>query len=230
MPQIQFIHIRWVFQLWRRDKFPQCMLYSSRCSSWTRFLTCPLWCFDRCLVRRCRKLWFSRSCSPSLAVDFPFVLQRLIPMVQTVQQIIETPQLQFVFLGGRSLLFGSCRFSGAAVETTLALPTVAVQPQVLCGSENCGDSAVAVHLWSSIFPVVVQRPIPMVFLLLLNTVIDVPVAQFVQFRASCIAPCIWQSLVQCSVFAFGAQDYGLFWRSLQECFPYATLIGSTADT
>ena len=72
MPHIQFIHRRLVFQLWRRDKYPQCMLYSSRCSSWTRFLTCPLWCFDRCCVRWCRKLWFSRSCSPSLVVDIPF--------------------------------------------------------------------------------------------------------------------------------------------------------------
>ena len=39
--------------------------------------------------------WF-RSCSSSLAVDFPFVQQRLIPTVQTVQEIIELPQLQFV--------------------------------------------------------------------------------------------------------------------------------------
>ena len=66
------------------------------------------------------------------------------------------------------------------------------------------------------FPVVVQRPFPMTTetsLLLLNTVIDVPVAQFVQVRASSIAPCIWQSLVRCSVFAFGVQDYGIFWET-----------------
>ena len=36
-------------------------------------------------------------------------------------------------------------------------------------------------------------------LLLLNTVI----------RASSIAPCIWQTCVRCSVFAFGVQDYGI---------------------
>ena len=71
MPQIQFIYRRLVFQLWRRDKYPQCMLHSSRCSSWTRFLACPVCCFDKCLVRWCRKLWSSRSCSPSLAVDIP---------------------------------------------------------------------------------------------------------------------------------------------------------------
>ena len=30
-------------------------------------------------------------------------------------------------------------------------------------------------------------------------------------RTSSIAPCIWQSLVRCSVFAFGVQVSGLFW-------------------
>ena len=48
-------------------------------------------------------------------------------------------------------------------------------------------------------------------LLLLNTVIDVPVAQFVLVSTSSVASCIWQSLVRCSVFAFGVQDYGIFW-------------------
>ena len=65
------------------------------------------------------------------------------------------------------------------------------------------------------FPVVVQRPFPMSTetpLLLLNTVIDVPVAQVVQVRTSSVAPCIWQSLVRCSVFAFGVQEYGNFWE------------------
>ena len=50
-------------------------------------------------------------------------------------------------------------------------------------------------------------------LLLLNTVIDVPVAQFLQVRTSFIVPCIWQSLVRCLVFACGVQDYGLFWET-----------------
>ena len=31
-------------------------------------------------------------------------------------------------------------------------------------------------------------------------------------RASSIAPCIWQSCVRCSVFAFGVQDYGISWE------------------
>ena len=64
------------------------------------------------------------------------------------------------------------------------------------------------------FLVVVQRPFPKTtetLLLLLNTVIDVPVAQFVQVRAFSIAPCVWQSRVRCSVFACGVQDYGMFW-------------------
>ena len=40
-------------------------------SSWTRFLTCPLWYYDRCFVRWCRKLWLFRSCISSTVVDFP---------------------------------------------------------------------------------------------------------------------------------------------------------------
>ena len=60
--------------------------------------------------------------------------------------------------------------------------------------------------------------------------IDVPVAQFVQFRTSSFAPCIWESLVQCSVFACGVQDYGFFWEITSGLFPYATLLGSTVDT
>ena len=54
-------------------------------------------------------------------------------------------------------------------------------------------------------------------LLLLNTVI----------RASSIAPCIWQSCVRCSVFAFGVQDYGIFWE-----IPglFRIQLGSTVDT
>ena len=132
MPQIQFIHRRLVFQLWRRDKYPQ---YSSRCSSWRWFLTCPLWRFDRCLVRWCRKLWFSRSCTPSsLAVDFPFALQRLNPMFQTVQQIIETPQLQYV--ARWSIPVWVVQILRCRRGEDARAPTVAVHPQVLCGS-NC---------------------------------------------------------------------------------------------
>ena len=116
-----------------------------------RFLTCPLWCFDKCMVRWCRKLWFSRSCSPSLAVDFSFALQRL-SMVQTVQQIIETPQSQFVFLVVDPCCAGRAdssvppwrrrsRFHSCSSTTGSGVQTVG----------NCGKSAVAVHRWSSIF-------------------------------------------------------------------------------
>ena len=47
---------------------------------------------------------------------------------------------------------------------------------------------------------------------LLDTVIDVPVAQVVQVSTSSVAPCIWQSLVRCSVFACGVQDGGYSWE------------------
>ena len=97
VPQIQFIYIRLVFQLGRRDRYQQCMPSSSRCSFWTWFLTCPLWCFDRCVFRWCSKLWLFRSCISSTVVDIPFVPQRQIPMVQTIQQTTDTPQLLFVF-------------------------------------------------------------------------------------------------------------------------------------
>ena len=61
---------------------------------------CPLLSCLMLLVRQRRKLWSFRSCSPSKAVDIPFVTQKLIPTVQTIQQIIEILHLLFV-LGGR---------------------------------------------------------------------------------------------------------------------------------
>ena len=51
---------------------------------------------DSCVVRWCRKLWLSCSCSSSKVVDIPFVPQRQITNVQTSQQITEIPQLQYV--------------------------------------------------------------------------------------------------------------------------------------
>ena len=42
-------------------------------------------------------------------------------MVQTIQRIIETPQLPLVFRWSMSLLFWLCRFPGAAVEKTVFL-------------------------------------------------------------------------------------------------------------
>ena len=96
MPQIQFIHRRLFFQLRRRDRYPQCIRSCSLCSSWTRFLTCPLRYFERCFVRWCRKLWLSRSCRPSKVVDIPFVPQRQILMVHTILQTTQFPQLLYV--------------------------------------------------------------------------------------------------------------------------------------
>ena len=55
-------------------------------------------CRDRCVVLWYRKLWSFRSCSSSLAVDFPFVPQKLIPMVQSAQQIMEIPQLLLILV------------------------------------------------------------------------------------------------------------------------------------
>ena len=43
-------------------------------------------------------------------------------MVQTIEQITEVLQLLFDFRWSMSLLYGSCSFSCAAVETFLALP------------------------------------------------------------------------------------------------------------
>ena len=36
-------------------------------------MTCPMWYYDRCFGQLCRKLWLSRSCSPSKVVDTPFL-------------------------------------------------------------------------------------------------------------------------------------------------------------
>ena len=66
------------------------------CSSWTR-LSCLLCATTGALVTGCRKLRIFRSCSSSsMVVDFLVVVHRSIPMVLTVQQTIETPQLQFL--------------------------------------------------------------------------------------------------------------------------------------
>ena len=62
------------------------------------------------------------SCSSSKAVDIPFVPQKQIHMVQTVQRSVEIPQLPLVFRWSMPLLYGSCSFSCAAVEMFLAFP------------------------------------------------------------------------------------------------------------
>ena len=45
-----------------------------------------------------RKLWSFRSCSSSFAVDIPFVPQKLIPIVQSAQQIMEILQLLLILV------------------------------------------------------------------------------------------------------------------------------------
>ena len=68
MPQIQFIHRRLVFLLWRRDKYPQYMLY----------LICPLWCFDRCFGSMVQKTVVFPQLQFITVVDTPFVAKMLI--------------------------------------------------------------------------------------------------------------------------------------------------------
>ena len=72
---------------------------------------------------------------------------------------------------------------GSTVDTCLRQFTEAFMVQT---AENCGVSAVAVPSWSSIFLVVVQRPIPMVILIIdpqfvFDMVIDVPVCRSCSF-------------------------------------------------
>ena len=64
----------------------------------------------------------------------------------------------------------------------------------------------------------------------LSVLVSMSLAQFVQVRSSAIAPCFWQSLVRCSVFAFGVQECGFFLKTTSGMFPYSILLGSTVDT
>ena len=86
VPQTQFIFRLLVFQLCRRDRYP-------KCSPSRRLFTCPLLCSDRI-----------RCCSSSQVVDIPVVIQRLIPMVETVQMITQIPQLHYFSRWSMSLL------------------------------------------------------------------------------------------------------------------------------
>ena len=96
---------------------------------------------------------------------------------------------------------------------------------------DCGFSAVAVHRWSSIFPVVVQRPIPMVFCSEDHKCS--PVAP----QHGDLCPCctgravslVSGSLlfgVRCSPVEYQTTDF----PGLQEICTYAALSGSTVDT
>ena len=79
-------------------------------------------------------------------------------------------------------------------------------------AENCGVSAVAVHdgcryscrgAEAVSHGLAIQQTIE-ILLLILNTVIDVPVAHVVQVR-------LFLAVI-CSEFARGVHDYGLFWK------------------
>ena len=65
-----------------------------------------------------QKLWSPRSCSSSSVVDILFVPQRQIPMVQSVQQTTEIPQLPFVFKWSMTLLCWSCGSTGCSSPYT----------------------------------------------------------------------------------------------------------------
>ena len=86
-----------------------------------------------------------------MVVDIPFVPQKMIPMVQTILLKLEIPQVLYVSWSSMSLLCGSCKFSGAAVEKTFVLPQLQLverSPPVVCNhscpvvqtAENCGFS------------------------------------------------------------------------------------------
>ena len=117
--QIPFIYDLWTFLLCSRDRYPQCSS-QSWCSSWARSL-CPCCattglCFDGAENCGVPAVAFHRRSS-----TFPFVPQKQILLAQSIQRIIEIPQLPHVFRWSMSLLCLSCRFSGAAVEKTTFL-------------------------------------------------------------------------------------------------------------
>ena len=125
-------------------------VFSSLVRQWIHFLS-----VYRGLVSDCRKLRSLRSCSSSLVIDVLFVLQRLISMVQTIQQFKEIPLSPFV-LGGR------CRcYAGRAVSQVPPWRRHSCSHSCI-SLRNCRgfpqlQFTKVVHI-----PVLVQRPIPMV--------------------------------------------------------------------
>ena len=95
----------------------------------------------------------------------PFLLTFQIPMVQTTLHTTVFPQLPFVFRWSMSLLYRSC------------LPYPLLSTTGAQGSDSAvfrGGPAVAVHQGRRQFPVVVQRPIPMVLVTM-----GIPQLQFI---------------------------------------------------
>ena len=88
------------------------------------------------LASTLQELRILRSCSSSSVVDILFVPQRQIPMVQTVQQTTEIPQMPFVFRWSMLLLCLSC-LPHPLLSTTGA--------QGSDSAENRRGPAVAVH-------------------------------------------------------------------------------------
>ena len=110
VPQIQLVVGVQDIPVVSQRQLPTALSFLSRCSSW-RLSTCPSLCNGRCAQLQC----------VDKVVNIPVESQRLIPMVPSVQRIIEIPQLPLVFRWSMSLLCLSCRFSGAAVEKTAFL-------------------------------------------------------------------------------------------------------------
>ena len=80
-------------------------------------------CNDRYVFFWCRKLWSFRSCCSSLAIE---LLQRLIPMVQSAQQILEIPQL----LWSMFLLCWVVQVLRCCRGEALGAPTVAARREI----------------------------------------------------------------------------------------------------
>ena len=70
------------------------------------------------LASTLHELQILRSCSSSSVVDTLLVPQRQIPMVQTVQQTTEIPQMPFVFRWSMPLLCRSCGSTGCSSPYT----------------------------------------------------------------------------------------------------------------
>ena len=99
---------------------------------------------------------------------------------------------------------GFCRAGLLVAPRAVFFPVVVYRPRCsACWSVWTRRTVMQWPVRRADFPVVVQRPIPMVLLLrrpqkipllLLNTVIDGPVVRVLQFRTSSKALCIWQSV------------------------------------
>ena len=103
-------------------------------------------------------------------VDIPFVPQRQFPMVQTIQQTTEIPQMPFVFRWSMPLLCRSC------------LPYLLLSTTGAQGSDSAEirrGPAVAVHQVRRHLPVVVQKLIPKIIVTM-----EVPQLQFIDRSCS----------------------------------------------